>query len=160
MVCTQTDGKRGLVHNHILINDVSMIDSKACCRFQYHHTYAAPWTDEITARYTIPDFGEKPAEKLTHAERAMQKRGEQSYKTEIRKRVLEAMKSCSSEEDFFRKLSANGVDSVKKNTKKHGEHFVYELVDTSTITADEKLPDHRLRARSYKIWFEGSQRAS
>lgn len=151
MVCTQTDGKRGLVHNHILINDVSMIDSKACCRFQYHHTYVAPWTDEITARYTIPDFGEKPAEKLTHAERAMQKRGEQSYKTEIRKRVLEAMKSCSSEEDFFRKLSANGVDAVKKNTKKHGEHFVYELVDTSAIPADVKLPDHRLRARSYKM---------
>lgn len=151
LICTQTDGERGLVHNHILINDVSMIDSKACCRFQYHHTYVAPWTDEIAARYTIPDFGEEPSEKLTHAEHAMQKRDEKPYKTEIRKRVLKAMKSCSSEEDFFRKLSASGVNTVKKYSKKHSEHFVYELVDTSTIPADEKLPNHKLRARSYKM---------
>lgn len=121
MVCTQTDGERGLIHNHILINDVSMIDSKACCRFQYHHTYVAPWTDEITARYTIPDFGEKPAEKLAHAERAMQKRGEQSYKTEIRKRVLEAMKSFP--------ITGCVRDHIRYGSKALKEHLeIYERV--------------------------------
>ena len=30
LVCTQTDVIGGCVHNHILINDVSMVDNKGC----------------------------------------------------------------------------------------------------------------------------------
>lgn len=50
------------VHNHILINDVSMIDLKGCTKQQYYYKNIEIWTDEITQDYTILDLGEKNAE--------------------------------------------------------------------------------------------------
>ncbi|MCI7349954.1 MAG: relaxase/mobilization nuclease domain-containing protein [Ruminococcus sp.] len=151
LICTQTDGKGGCIHNHILINDVSMIDGKGCRKYQYHQPDVMPWTDEITARYTILDEGNKNGENLTQAERAKREKGAYSYKDDIRERVSKAMKSCSSEETFLRKLADLGVNTVKKYSKKCGEHYVYELVDTSEIPDDAKLPNHQLKARSYKL---------
>ncbi|MGN0690726.1 MAG: relaxase/mobilization nuclease domain-containing protein [Oscillospiraceae bacterium] len=151
LICTQTDGKGGCIHNHILINDVSMIDGKGCRKYQYHQPDVMPWTDEITARYTNLDEGNKNGENLTQAERAKRVKGVYSYKDDIRERVSKAMKSCSSEETFLQKLADLGVNTVKKYIKKCGEHYVYELVDTSEIPADAKLPNHQLKARSYKL---------
>lgn len=151
LVCTQTDGKGGCIHNHILINDVSMIDGKGCRKYQYHQPDVMPWTDEITSRYTNLDEGNKNGENLTQAERAKREKGAYSYKDDIRERVSKAMKSCSREETFLRKLADLGVNTVKKYSKKTGEHYVYELVDTSEIPADAKLPNHQLKARSYKL---------
>lgn len=151
LVCTQTDGKGGCIHNHILINDVSMIDGKGCRKYQYHQPDVMPWTDEITSRYTNLDEGNKNGENLTQAERAKREKGAYSYKDDIRERVAKAMKSCSSEGDFLQKLADLGVNTVKKSSKKTGEHYVYELVDTSEIPVDAKLPNHQLKARSYKL---------
>lgn len=113
-----------------------------------------PWTDEITSRYTILDYGDKNREKLTQAERAKRENGEYSYKDEIRERVASAMQLSSCEEDFFQKLADNGVSAVKKYSKKKGEHYVYELVDTSNIPEEAKLPNHKLHARSCKLGTE------
>lgn len=151
LICTQTDGKGRCIHNHILINDVSIIDGKGCCKYQYHQPDVMPWTDEITSRYTNLDEGNKNGENLTQAERAKREKGAYSYKDDIRERVSKAMKSCSSEETFLRKLADLGVNTVKKYSKKCGEHYVYELVDTSEIPSDAKLPNHQLKARSYKL---------
>lgn len=151
LFCTQTDGKGGCIHNHILINDVSMIDGKGCCKYQYHQPDVMPWTDEITSRYTNLDQGNKNSENLTQAERTMRGKAAYSYKDDIRKRVAKAMKDCSSEETFLQKLADLGVNTVKKSSKKHGEYFTYELVDTSKIPDDAKLPNHQLKARSYKL---------
>lgn len=151
LVCTQTDGKGGCVHNHILVNDVSMIDGKGCCKYQYYQPNVMPWTDEITSRYTIMDYGDKNREKLTQAERAKRENGEYSYKDEIRERVASAMQLSACEEDFFQKLADDGVHAVKKYSKKKGEHYVYELVDTSKIPEEAKLPNHKLHIRSYNL---------
>lgn len=151
LVCTQTDGKGGCVHNHILVNDVSMVDGKGCCKYQYYQPNVMPWTDEITSRYTILDYGDKNREKLTQAERAKRENGEYSYKDEIRERVASAMQLSSCEEDFFQKLADDGVSAVKKYSKKKGEHYVYVLVDTSKIPEEAKLPNHKLHIRSYNL---------
>ena len=151
LVCTQTDGKGGCVHNHILVNDVSMVDGKGCCKYQYYQPNVMPWTDEITSRYTILDYGDKNREKLTQAERAKRENGEYSYKDEIRERVASAMQLSACEEDFFQKLADNEVHAVKKYSKKKGEHYVYELVDTSNIPEEAKLPNHKLHIRSYNL---------
>jgi len=37
LVCTQIDRVERCVHNHIFINDVSMINGKACDKKQYYH---------------------------------------------------------------------------------------------------------------------------
>lgn len=151
LVCTQTDGKGGCVHNHILVNDVSMVDGKGCCKYQYYQPNVMPWTDEITSRYTILDYGDKNREKLTQAERAKREKGEYCYIDDIRKRVASAMQLSACEEDFFQKLADDGVSAVKKYSKKKGEHYVYVLVDTSKIPEEAKLPNHKLHARSYNL---------
>ncbi len=153
LVCTQIDGKKGYVHNHILINDVSMIDLKGCTKQQYYYKNIEIWTDEITQEYTILDLGEKNAEeKVTRTERAKREKGEYVYRDDIRERVLAAMKNSASEEDYFRRLSKNGIGVKKKNSPKYGEHYVYELLDFSKVPEGTKLPKHGNRsARSYKL---------
>ena len=153
LVCTQIDGKKGYVHNHILINDVSMIDLKGCTKQQYYYKNIEIWTDEITQEYTILDLGEKNAEeKVTRTERAKREKGEYVYRDDIRERVLAAMKNSASEEDYFRRLSKNGIGVKKKNSPKYGEHYVYELLDFSKVPEGTKLPKHGNRsARSYRL---------
>ena len=153
LVCTQIDGKKGYVHNHILINDVSMIDLKGCTKQQYYYKNIEIWTDEITQEYTILDLGEKNAEeKVTRTERAKREKGEYVYRDDIRERVLAAMKNSASEEDYFRRLSKNGIGVKKKNSPKYGEHYVYELLDFSKVPEGTKLPKHgNCSARSYKL---------
>lgn len=151
LVCTQTDGKGGCVHNHILINDVSMNKNRGCAKEQYYQPILKIWTDEITARYTNLDCGSEQHDKLTQAERAKREKGEYSYKDDLRQRISSAMKRSISEEDFLRRLNENGVDATRKKSKKYGEHYVYELVDTSTIPENAKLPNHKLQSRSYKL---------
>ena len=151
LVCTQTDGKGGCVHNHILINDVSMNNNKGCTKEQYYQPILKIWTDEITARYTNLDFGSEQHDKLTQAERAKREKGEYCYKDDLKQRISSTMKRSISEEDFLRRLNENGVDATRKKSKKYGEYYVYELVDTSTIPENAKLPNHKLQSRSYKL---------
>lgn len=154
IVCTQTDGKGGCVHNHILINDVSMKDNKGCKKEQYYQPVLIKWTDEIASRYTNLDTGSKKEYRLTQAERVKREKGEYIYKDDIRERVTEAMKKASSEEDFLQKLSENGVSAIKKNSPRYGECYTYELVDKSKIPEGAKLPkraNNELKIRSYKL---------
>lgn len=151
LVCTQTDGKGGCVHNHILINDVSMNNNKGCAKEQYYQPILKIWTDEITARYTNLDYGNEHHDKLTQAERAKREKGEYCYKDDLKQRVSSALKHSISEEDFLRRLNENGVNVTRKNSPKYGKHYIYELVDTSAIPEDAKLPNHKLHIRSYKL---------
>lgn len=153
LVCTQIDGKKGYVHNHVLINDVSMIDLKDCVKEQYYYKNIEIWTDEITQDYTILDLGEKNAEeKVTRTERAKREKGEYVYRDDIRERVLAAMKNSASEEDYFCRLSKNGIGVKKKISPKYGEHYVYELLDFSKVKPGTKLPyRERYMARSYRL---------
>lgn len=151
LVCTQIDGKGGYVHNHILISDVSLKDNKGCTNEQYHYMTIRKWTDEIASHYTVLDYGEKSNDGKTHYEKKLEEKGLFSYKEEIKKRVTEVMKISESEEDFLKILTENGVDTIKKPSKKYGEYYLYELVDVSEIPEGTKLPNHALNARSYRL---------
>lgn len=83
-MCTQTDGKGGMVHNHILTNDVSMIDNKGCDKNQYHHSSIKKWSDEIASEYVNLDSGEKCPEKVTKEEKQYEERGEYCFITDLK----------------------------------------------------------------------------
>lgn len=151
LVCTQIDGKGGYVHNHILINDVSLIDGKGCEKEQYYHPYISKWTDEITEKYTIRDEGENEGDRLTRADLERRLKKEFLYKDKLRICILNAMDKSMSEQEFFARLKRDGVDVIKKSSKKYGEFYTYELVDLSCIPAGTKLPDHAMKSRSYKL---------
>ncbi len=151
LVCTQIDGEGGCVHNHILINDVSMTDCKGCDNEQYFHPTIMQWTNEVTKRFTIPDPGEKNADKLTQTERTKLRKGEYSYKQDIKKRVKTAMKKSGSEEDFFRNLSKKGISVRKRSSSRYGDFYTYELIDFSNVPPGTPEPKCGFKARSYKM---------
>ena len=150
LVFTQVDGKGHKIHNHIIVNDVSMVDNKGCDKLQYYQPQLAQWTDEIASRYTTLDPGKKRREKLTQGERGRRENAKWSYKDDLRERITEAMQACTSTEDFMLQLQARGVNAERKSSKKKGEYFTYELTDLSRKPAEEKMPAS-LKARSYNL---------
>lgn len=157
LVCTQIDGKGGCVHNHILINDVSMKDNKGCTNKQYHFESVRMWTDEITEKYTILDFGEgkQYANKFTEAEKTKRKKEEFCWKDELRKRISEAMESAVSEEDFIKKLADNDVEVKKRyRGKKDNFYLVYKLLDISKISERDRKRRVEFKARDRKLGID------
>lgn len=149
VIFTQIDGKSGLVHNHIIINDVSMEDSKGCDKKQYYFPQIKKWTNEIAGKYIELDFGEgKTEDKTTQTERAKRNLGEYVWKDDLKNRVHDAMIEAESQDDFEVKLSEHGVNFEKKSSKKYGEGYTYELIN---VPEGVKVPNRALKARSRKL---------
>lgn len=151
MVFTQTDGKSGLVHNHIIINDVHMETSKGCDKKQYYWKQVGKWTDEITGEYTTLDKGQKSKDKISQTERAKRELGKYVWKDDLKERVKKSMEEATSKEDFLERLEANGIGFREGKSKNHGKYFTYELKDLSKVPEGEKLPNRKLKARSFKL---------
>lgn len=152
VVFTQRDGESGLWHNHVLVSDIEMNTLKGCENFQYNHNVVKEWNDKITSKYTTLDRGEqKTADKISRTERVKREQGEYVWRDDLKSRVHDAMKMAKSESDFLDCLKANGVDAIQKTSKKYGEYFTYELLDTSNAPEGAKLPNRKLLGRSYKL---------
>lgn len=150
VVFTQTDGVGGKIHNHVLINDVSM-DGKGLSKDQYHVPKVREWTNQACDKYIVRyDGDQKAADKTTQTERVKREQGEWVYKDDIKERVKLAMARATDEESFLKELTAVGVDAKVKDSKKYGKHFVYELVDFKKMPEGTKMPVS-LKARSYKL---------
>ena len=154
MVFTQTDGKSGLVHNHIIVNDVHMETSKACENIQYYWPQITKWTDKIASKhFTLDDGKEKMGiyDKNSQMERTRKDQDKYVWKDDLRERVMASYTDALNEEVFFKNLEKNGVGVRKGKSKKYGEYYTYELKDLSRVPKDVKLPDRALKSRSYKL---------
>lgn len=152
VVFTQKDGESGLWHNHIIVNDVEMETLKGCDKHQYFYKTIEKWTAEVTSKYTTLDNGKQNAtDKISRTERVKREQGEYVWRDDLKARVHDAMEMVKSESDFLDCLKANGVDATRKTSKKYGEYFTYELLDTSNAPEGEKLPNRKLLGRSYKL---------
>lgn len=149
LVFTQRDGRSGLLHNHILINDCAMSDARGCDNPQYHFPTVKEWTNAKAAEYLTLDFGRaNPKDLQTQTEREKVAAGEWSVRDEIKKRVRDAMGEAVDEDDFVLLCNERGVLVEKKSSKKYGEYFTYEYV--APIPEGEK-PPVSMKARSYKL---------
>lgn len=153
LICTQADGKGKCLHNHILINDVSMINSKGCDNEEYHHKNVSEWSDKIVANYIIPIETKEADEKLTRTEILKREKEKYVYKDDIRKRVEKTMENVASEKEFLEKLFDNGVVAKKKKrgTKDKEEYYLYELLDLSEVPEGTRLPKYNLTIKSYNL---------
>ena len=150
VVFTQTDGKSGLIHNHVIISDTDMTSSRGCDKQQYYQPTLAKWTDEISGQYFELDFGDTTVpDKTTQTERAKRALGEYVWKDDLKSRITEAMNESESEEDWIRNLPAHGVNIEVHDSKKRGKYYTYELMDTDGF-GDKKIPQN-LKSRSYKL---------
>lgn len=151
MIFTQTDGKGGFIHNHIIINDVHMETGKACDKNQYYWPQLTEWTDELTSLYTELDYGEKSKDKTSQTERAKRELGRYVWKDDLKKRIEKSMNEADSKDDFLKRLEINGIGVRKGKSKIHGEYFTYELIDLSNLPEGENLPNRKLKVRSFKL---------
>ena len=150
VVFTQTDGKSGLIHNHVIISDTDMTSSRGCDKQQYYQPTLAKWTNEIAGKYFELDFGDTTVpDKTTQTERAKRALGEYVWKDDLKSRITEAMNESESEEDWIRNLPAHGVNIEVHDSKKRGKYYTYELMDTDGF-GDKKIPQN-LKSRSYKL---------
>ena len=150
VVFTQTDGKSGLIHNHVIISDTDMTSSRGCDKQQYYQPTLAQWTNEIAGQYFELDFGNaKTMDKTTQTERAKRALGEYVWKDDLKSRITEAMNESESEEDWIKNLPAHGVNIEVHDSKKRGKYYTYELMDTDGF-GDKKIPQN-LKSRSYKL---------
>ena len=150
VVFTQTDGKSGLIHNHVIISDTDMTSSKGCDKQQYYQPTLAKWTNEIAGQYFELDFGDTTVpDKTTQTERAKRALGEYVWKDDLKSRITEALNESESEEDWIKNLPAHGVNIEVHDSKKRGKYYTYELMDTDGF-GDKKIPQN-LKSRSYKL---------
>ena len=150
VVFTQTDGKSGLIHNHVIISDTDMTSSKGCDKQQYYQPTLAQWTNEIAGQYFELDFGDTTVpDKTTQTERAKRALGEYVWKDDLKSRITEAMNESESEDDWIKNLPAHGVNIEVHDSKKRGKYYTYELMDTDGF-GDKKIPQN-LKSRSYKL---------
>ena len=149
LVFTQRDGRSGLLHNHILINDAAMSDARGCDKEQYHFPTVKAWTNAKAEEYLTLDFGNaNPKDLQTQTEREKVAAGEWSVRDEIKKHVREAMGEAVDEDDFVLLCNERGVLVEKKSSKKYGEYYTYEYA--APIPEGEKQPVS-MKARSYKL---------
>lgn len=147
---TQTDGKSGLIHNHVIISDTDMTASKGCDKQQYYQPTLAQWINEIDGQYFELDFGDTTVpDKTTQTERAKRANGEYVWKDDLKSRITEALNESESEEDWIKNLPAHGVNIEVHNSKKRGKYYTYELMDASEF-GDKKIPQN-LKSRSCKL---------
>lgn len=150
VVFTQTDGKSGLIHNHVIISDTDMTSSRGCDKQQYYQPTLAKWTDEIAGQYFELDFGDTTVpDKTTQTERAKRALGEYVWKDDLKSRITEALNESESEEDWIKNLPAHGVNIEVHDSRKRGKYYTYELMDTDGF-GDKKIPQN-LKSRSYKL---------
>ena len=150
VVFTQTDGKSGLIHNHVIISDTDMTSSRGCDKQQYYQPTLAKWTDEIAGQYFELDFGDTTVpDKTTQTERAKRALGEYVWKDDLKSRITEALNDSESEEDWIKNLPAHGVNIEVHDSRKRGKYYTYELMDTDGF-GDKKIPQN-LKSRSYKL---------
>lgn len=171
IVCTQIDGKSGLVHNHILVNNVSMADGivpggipigegrfqdvlvpagRGCIDQQTYFSYVKKHTNEIAVKYIDLDFGKKQKTKSTQAERTNRGQGKYVWKDDLRERIERAQAEATDLDDFLSRLPAYGVTGTQRTSKKRGDYILYELTDTSGFGPDGKIPPN-LKSKSYKL---------
>lgn len=179
LVCIQTDGKGGLVHGHILINNVSMMEGtvpdamvrdhkndkgkwvyrtedvnvpagRGCIDAQTNHNFVEQRARAVAERYIDLYSGRQNPEHVTQTERAKRASGKYVLKDDLRERIAAAQAESVSLDDFKLKLKVHGVEIKREGTsKKHGAYFTYTLIDDSNVPDGEKITSRE--ARSYKL---------
>ena len=176
MVATQTDGKGGLIHCHIALNDVNMVTKKGLPKGQYAHFNVRKIADKLCSDYfdlDAPDLADEKESRTVRAKKAKNAKIEKKNAEEVKRaqaegrqpvlqqteyiwiedlksRIREAAQAAASEDEFFAECRARGVEVEHRHeTKKQPVHYCYELTDVSGFGSG-KIPPN-LKKKSYKL---------
>lgn len=131
IVVTQTDGKSGLLHNHIVVNQSSLKDGKSLVNEQKHHYHVARENDRVLKDLGIRNVLEGKAnyhrERDDVAEEYLRDNGVYLYKDDLAERLDIALGyEPNSLKEFHASLDMLGV-SVTLNNR--GDDYQYHFKD-------------------------------
>ena len=169
VVFTQIDGESGLIHNHVLVNNVNMETYRGFTDEEKSFAFVKKWTNEVAGQYFELDTGQHTKDKTTQNERRKRQENERIreenkslppekqkplkyiWKDDLKERILKAAKSVRNYPDFFNELREHGVEAEVR-TKRGGEQYiVYEFFDTPTLMKKlGKIPKN-LKAKGHKL---------
>lgn len=134
-VVTQIDGESGLVHNHIILSNVDMVNNKGIDRVQRTHGYISHRSDETLQRMGLElDYGKNEQKKYV-------------WRDDLRARIEKASKEAVDYDSFEDLLDLQGVDVVVKP-----KNITYTLNDLSKyLDEHEDEPKKPLRTRGKNL---------
>lgn len=149
VVATQTDGKSGLVHNHLIVCNVDMFTMKGMTGSEYNLYHIRDVSDAIVQEHGVTlDHGAE-CDKYTQTERARREQGKYVWKDDLRERISVALQDSRDYDEFENALAFQGV-SIRI-----GKTVTYTLDDTTQYEAEmQKSPKRALKSRASKLGKE------
>lgn len=126
-VCTQCDGESGLIHNHIVINNLDVTTGK-----KLKGMHQALWdfracSDERCRAAGLSVVGERSdcAVRYTHAEGALSDKGVLSWKERIRQALEQEMPLSRTADELSHRLARRGIGMELRGKR----HVTYSIMD-------------------------------
>lgn len=169
-VFLQTDGKGGLIHLHILTNDVNISDGKGINPKAYAHWHFQKIVDEVCHQYFDEKQTQLAPEKVNQAVRGARIHNEQVraanaqeqarakaegravdaskikqekyiWQDDLRGRIKEAARGAKSETDFAQRLRLSGVELVPHKAKDGTVTYLHPATKKQPVHYTYELTD-------------------
>lgn len=126
-VCTQCDGESGLIHNHIVINNLDISTGKKLAGMHQALWDFRACSDERCRAAGLSVVGEKSNcdVRYTHAEGALADKGVRSWKEQIRLALEQEMPLSRTADELAARLSRRGIGMELRGKR----HVTYSIMD-------------------------------
>lgn len=167
VVFTQIDGESGLIHNHVLVNNVNMETNYGCSDEQTKFQYVKWWTNKVAGQYFELDKGQHTHDKVTQNERRKRQenekiRGENEslppekqkklkyiWKDDLKERISRAADVAFNREYFLMLLEQMDVSAEIRQRKDGTEYIVYTLKDEGKRQQENAVKEWK--AKGHKL---------
>lgn len=167
VVFTQIDGESGLIHNHVLVNNVNMETNYGCSDEQTKFQYVKWWTNKVAGQYFELDKGQHTHDKVTQNERRKRQENERIreeneslppekqkklkyiWKDDLKERISRAADVAYSREYFLILLEQMDVTAEIRQRKNGTEYIVYTLKDEGKRQQENAVKDWK--AKGHKL---------
>ena len=167
IVFTQIDGESGLIHNHVLVNNVNMETNYGCSDEQTKFQYVKWWTNKVAGQYFELDKGQHTHDKVTQNERRKRQENEKIreankslppekqkklkyiWKDDLKERISRAADVAYSREYFLILLEQMDVIAEIRQRKNGTEYIVYTLKDEGKRQQENAVKEWK--AKGHKL---------
>ena len=167
VVFTQIDGESGLIHNHVLVNNVNMETNYGCSDEQTKFQYVKWWTNKVAGQYFELDTGQHTKDKTTQNERRKRQENEKIreenqslppekqkklkyiWKDDLKERISRAADVAYSREYFLILLEQMDVSAEIRQRKDGTEYIVYTLNDEEKRQQENAVKEWK--AKGHKL---------
>lgn len=172
VVFTQIDGESGLIHNHVLVNNVNMQTGYGCSDEQTKFQYVKWWTNKVAGQYFELDKGQHTKDKTTQNERRKRQENEQIrkenqslplekqkklkyiWKDDLKERISRAADVAYSREYFLILLEQMDVSAEIRQRKDGTEYIVYTLNDEEKRQQENAVKEWKAKGHKLGVDYD------